>query len=237
MVTIVLRGAARIEAHGAAHWLEPGALSVVDHKGAIVMRQSRARERYESLVLEWDPGSIGGEPPAGFTIRALSEDTLGVVAAAADELARTTSIDRAERALRTVLGTLRALPLDPGAALVEPVPERTSALSTALDELLSDLAQRPMAIDLHEQLGLSLRQLNRVVTDFNERYGFNAGSWRDARGRRRVLMGVALMSARGATVEEVAEAVGYASPTAFARALAEAELPPPGEIARIVDCL
>jgi hypothetical protein len=45
------------------------------------------------------------------------------------------------------------------------------------------------------------------------------------------------MTARGATVEEVARAVGYASPTAFARAMADAGLPPPGDVARVVDGL
>ncbi|MGZ3477709.1 MAG: hypothetical protein ACXWUG_30850, partial [Polyangiales bacterium] len=57
------------------------------------------------------------------------------------------------------------------------------------------------------------------------------------RGRRRLMMGATLMTAPGATVEEVARAVGYASPTAFARALTQAGLPPPGEVARCVASL
>ena len=45
------------------------------------------------------------------------------------------------------------------------------------------------------------------------------------------MVGACFMTTPGVTVEEVARAVGYASPTAFARAMATAGLPPPGEVA------
>lgn len=121
--------------------------------------------------------------------------------------------------------------------LDEEVPEAVLRVGRALDETLSNLAGRPMVIDLDRILGLSSRQVQRVVRSFNERFGFNALGWRDTLNRRRTLIGAAMMTAPGATTDAIARAMGYASPAAFCRAMAGASLPSPGNIARHVKAL
>ncbi len=242
VVTVVLDGAARLEAYDRIEWLGVGRVSAIEAKGAVTMRQSRSGERYEALVIEWDPGSLAPARPHGFEVHALAAERLAVVRAAADALASPSSgAERAAAELGAVLDVLRevGLPFVARApeTLVEEVSPQSARLATALDDLLSDLRRRPMAVDLHQVLGLSLRQVNRLVLEFNRRYGFNAVGWRDTRGRRRLMIGATLMTTSGATVEEVARAVGYASATAFARAMARAGLPPPGEVARAVEAL
>ncbi len=242
VVTVVLDGAARLEAYDRIEWLGVGRVSAIEAKGAVTMRQSRSGERYEALVIEWDPGSLAPARPHGFEVHALAAERLAVVRAAADALASPSiGAERAAAELCAVLDVLRevGLPFVARApeTLVEEVSPQSARLATALDDLLSDLRRRPMAVDLHQVLGLSLRQVNRLVLEFNRRYGFNAVGWRDTRGRRRLMIGATLMTTSGATVEEVARAVGYASATAFARAMARAGLPPPGEVARAVEAL
>jgi AraC-like DNA-binding protein len=110
------------------------------------------------------------------------------------------------------------------------VPPQDLIASRALDAALSDLGGRPMIIDLDRTLGLSARQVTRVVASFNERYGFNATTWQDTRSRRRLMLGASFMAVAGATTEAVARRVGYGSPSAFCRALATAGLPAPGQV-------
>lgn len=85
------------------------------------------------------------------------------------------------------------------------------------------------------RLGLSTRQLNRLIADYNERYGFNAGGWIDTRNRRRLMFGATFMTVPGATAKDVAQLVGYQSASAFTRALKSAGLPPPSTIAGEVE--
>lgn len=237
IVTAILHGHARIEAFDRLEWLSPGDVSAIESKGAIVMRQSRDGERYESLVVEWEPGSLDAGRPTGFEKRALDAPSLERLRVLAEQLTlRDQGAPRAAEIASEVLAHL-GFPRRSATSLIEDVPDQTRLLAAALDDLLSDLERKPMAVDLHGVLGLSLRQVNRLVLDFNVRYGFNAVGWRDTRGRRRLMMGATLMTAPGASVEDVARTVGYASPTAFARAMALAGLPPPGEVARCVASL
>lgn len=242
VVTVVLDGEARLEAFDRLEWLGVARASAIQAKGAVVMRQSRRGERYEALVVEWDPGSLSPGRPQGFEVLSLDPQQLRAIRGAADALADAGgSVERASAAVVTALDALRAagLPFSSyhPASLSEEISPQTARLAAALDDLLSDLRRRPMAVDLHQVLGLSLRQVNRLVLEFNRRFGFNAVGWRDTRGRRRLMMGATLMTAPGVTVDEVARAVGYASATAFARAMGRAGLPPPGEIARAVEDL
>jgi hypothetical protein len=50
-------------------------------------------------------------------------------------------------------------------------------------------------------------------------------------------MGVSFMTAKGASVAEVARSVGYGSSRAFSRALGDAGLPSPSRIAEVVRAL
>lgn len=238
VITVVLEGHARIEALGRVAWLGRGDASVVEAKGAILMRQSRAGERYRALVVEWEAPLVGPRP-AGFTSAAaestLVEDAEAVfahLAAPSLGLSHDADTDRS-RVLGAIarIGDALAVPLTLRADAVSP---QLVELSHALDDLLSDMRERPMMIDLHMRLGVSERTVNRMVQDFNARFGFNASTWQDARSRRRVLIGAALLTAEGATASEIAEAMGYASLPSLSRALKLAGMPSPRDIPALV---
>lgn len=233
VLTVILEGHARIEAFGRAAWLAAGEVSVVEAKGAIVMRQSRARERYRALVVEWEAPTVGPRP-SGFASMAASASLLrdaealfGALAPHAEDPGRDACVLRAIAAVGAGVGTT----LSPHP---EPVPKVTKALSEALDELLSDMRDRPMMVDLHTRLGVSERTVNRMVQDFNTRFGFNASTWQDARSRRRVLLSAALLSADGVTASEVADAMGYGSLPSLSRALKLAGMPSPRDVSGFV---
>lgn len=226
VATVLLEGRARLTVEGRHVWLSPGDGALVRSKGAIHMRQEG--DPYAAVALEWDADWLGRPPEL---VRALSCRLERV--RDAWQLARHGG-DAAEAAARLVdelrRGGAPALRVTP-AELAEPVPERMQELTAALDAALSRLGEQPMMLDLEGRLGLSSRQLNRLVAAYHERYAFNATGWIDARNRRRLLLGAAFMTAPGATTKYVAGVVGYRSAAAFARALRDARLPPAGRIA------
>lgn len=224
VMTILLEGVARVSAYGQHHWLEPGDVLVVAAKQEVHMRQ--AGEAYASIAFEWSPPFL--KAPRDRVARS----KLGV--AEAREV-WASARDESSAPARVVERLLAMLGKKPAVSLDERVPERAQDLTRALDEALSALATQPMMGDLSERLGVSTRQLNRIVKDYNETYGFNATGWIDTRNRRRLLIGATLMTAPQATASYVARVVGYRSATAFARALGLAGLPPPSEIAGEVD--
>jgi AraC-like DNA-binding protein len=241
VVTVLLEGAARIEAFGRSAWIAAGQASVVEAKGALLMRQSRNGERYRAIVVEWEPGHIGPRPEGFRTFDAPSSalrDAEAIEAAV-------TNAELADGAGATILAAVENVCGALGIPLaLEPASEAASAerktdaatreLSRALDDLLSDMRDRPMMVDLHSRLGVSERTVNRMVQDFNARFGFNASTWQDARSRRRVLISGALLTANGATASEVAEAVGYSSLPSLTRALKQAGMPSPRDVPRFV---
>lgn len=239
IVTVMLEGEARLEACGRAEWLGPGDVSVIEQKHLIRMRQGRHSARFRSLALEWEPGTLAPLRPEGFVVHRRLIDPRALVDASCPLPGGERAVSVVEPWLRATLTRLRdaGLTFSPDADLVEPIDESTRQLAAVLDHLLSDLRGRPMAVDLFDQLGLSLRQINRRVIDFNQRYGFNALGWRDALNRRRLMLGAALLTAPGAAVGEVSDAVGFSSPTAFSRAMAEAGFPAPSQVARLVASL
>jgi len=240
VLTVVLSGRARLRTPGAERWLVPGDLAVLHAKGAIEMRQEG--DPFRSIALEWDPGTLGGAVPGGLSSGRLApQDLAKLETAARNVCACGRDASRAPSAIAALLARLRAsgIPLDahePG-ALVEPVAPQLVRLSRALDDVLSDLAGNPAGVDLDTALGLSARQVNRLVTTFNARFAFNAAGWRDTRNRRRLMVAAVLLTAPTATTERVTTAVGYAAPTALCHAFAQAGLPSPGSIARAVEHL
>jgi AraC-like DNA-binding protein len=238
VLTALLGGRARIRAFDQERWLEPGDVTLVSHKSAIEMRQEPP---YAAIAIEWDPGALGAPRPEGFSLLRASPPTRAALAAFAAALPDQHDEEAAARSLAAVLDTLRAdgAPFAVAAPdeLREPVPEQTRTLSRTLDELYSSITDRPMIVDLDSALGLSSRQVNRIVSAFNERFGFNAGGWRDTRNRWRLFLGVMLMTAPGASAEKIALAVGYSSTATFTRALSDAALPVPSAIAEAVRAL
>jgi AraC-like DNA-binding protein len=231
--TVLLEGRARVSAHGRDIWMTPGEIVTVDSKGAIQMRQEG--DPYVALALEWDPGPFGerGEPITLRDGRAHLAALQSVARGIGDERADATGL------VATLLHVLAGLGVPvravSAASLDEPVGAHMQELTGALDASLSSLRKQPMIVDLAARLGLSSRQLNRLVADYNQRYGFNSLGWIDTRNRRRLLIGATFMTAPGATVGYVATRVGYRSGSTFARALRLVGLPAPQDIAAEVD--
>jgi hypothetical protein len=234
VLTVVLEGRARIECEGAERWLEAGDVSLLHHKDAVVMRQDG--ESFESLAIEWEPGTLGARP-TGWQTGRLPAPVFERLRELAGTVG-TSDVRREASRFAAIVGLLRGsgAPFDSVDAgmLVEPPLQHMAAVARALDATLSDLAAQPMMVDLHRALGVTPRHMQRLVTAFHEHYGFNATTWRDALNRRRLLLGVAMMTAPGATTERTALAMGYGSATAFCRALAQAGLPSPSAVPGVV---
>jgi hypothetical protein len=233
-LTVLLEGRARIRACGEERWLTPGDVSLIGAKAGIEMRQ-QADPSFLSFAIEWDAGWLSSARPEGFEVGTLRPLEIEALRATARELAhRDVRPEHAAAAVARVLAILRAAgaPFDAVGPdeLEEPVAPGMRLVGEALDQILSHLEGRPMSVDLETTLGVCARQVNRIVAEYNRRYGFNAAGWRDTRNRRQLLMGSALMTAPGATSEQVAAAVGYSSARAFCRALADAGLPSPAAI-------
>lgn len=231
VATLVLEGAALMRVPDAATWLGPGDVALVAQKANVAMRQSRDGEPYRALVLEWDGAVDGTRLPAG---RLPLPDLLPLAARLTDRDAAPPSIWSTVQEIVAAFSGIVPTPSLP--AQPEPVPADTAALATALDEALSDLRQSPMATDLLDALAMSPRQLGRKVPELLRAYGFNAEGWRDARNRRRILLGAAFLWA-DASVAAVAEAVGYGSAEAFTHALTGAGLPAPRSVRKELERL
>jgi AraC-like DNA-binding protein len=110
--------------------------------------------------------------------------------------------------------------------------ERDRRLARALGDQLGQVASRATTVHLADLAGLSPRQIQRVIQDFNTRYALNAGNWRDMRNRLRVQLAAVLLSVQALSVAGIAAEVGYGSPNALARAFAKAGFASPAEFRR-----
>lgn len=234
MVTFLLDGRARLSTPEGERWLSPGTLALIPEKASVLMRQDGS-DGFLCVNIEWDPGALG-ERPRALDAGPLPPAACDRLRALARELATAQEPSQSVATLLALARSLgcpvRAAPVD---ELSEAVDDQTRRLSRVLDALLSDLGGQPMMVDIHRALGVSDRTANRLVDQFNHRYGFNAASWQDTRTRRRIFTGACMMTAPGARTETVALAVGYASPAAFCRALSRVGLPSPGNIAAAAD--
>lgn len=121
--------------------------------------------------------------------------------------------------------------------LIEPLSPAARQLLAPLSASLSNLGRRPMLVDLESELGRSSRHLRRGLSELLRAYNFHGGSWHSLRHWWRLQMATTLMTARGATTELVGDLLGYGSPRAFCLAMAQANLPSPGRVARAVASL
>lgn len=237
LAQIVLAGRMRLHDGARERWLEAGDVSL-QHAGFPDERWEG--EAFEVLVLEWTPAwSEARMSPEQWTTGRL----------AAAELARLTSWaatvaevelppERAAAHLASLLEQLSSLGLPVRRAgaleLIEPVSPASRELAATLGASLSNLRQRPMLVDLETALGRSSRHLRRGLGELHRTYDLPGGSWHQLLHWWRLTLATTLMTARGATTELVADVLGYGSPRAFCLAMAQAGLPSPGRVARLV---
>jgi transcriptional regulator GlxA family with amidase domain len=85
----------------------------------------------------------------------------------------------------------------------------------------------PSARHAVDRIGVSLRQADRHIKDFVASFALVGQGWRPTTRHLRLKMATLLLSAEGASVAEVASAVGYRSSDAMARAFRDAGMQPP----------
>jgi AraC-like DNA-binding protein len=108
-------------------------------------------------------------------------------------------------------------------------PERFRRLWDALQPLYQTYGATTSLKQLASSLGMSMRQVGRDAKDLSAAFGIGGG-YRDALLVVRLRMAVLLLSARDATVADVAKLVGYGSAIAMARAFRDAKLPAPSVV-------
>jgi AraC-like DNA-binding protein len=123
---------------------------------------------------------------------------------------------------------LTTLGEDVGSDADAPANRLWQALASSLERL--DVGSTMALVAL--ATGVSERQARRDLQSTVERMRLPYAGWRDAAKRFRVRLALVLLSAPGASIGEVAHAVGYRHGEALANAFADAGMAPPGRIRR-----
>lgn len=119
-------------------------------------------------------------------------------------------------------------PADPR-ALCAGQPPGAQRFADALGAALSGLDRAPAWVDLEGSMGLSERQLRRVMRAMGgwlAPYSEPSG-WRRSLRRSRAIAAAGFLGAKGMTLERIARSLGYGSSRALLLALRQAGLPPP----------
>jgi hypothetical protein len=228
-VSVLLAGRGRFEEQGSRAFFEAGALVSSDQcrEGT----EAYSGSEVELLVLEWDPERLGSGPARPFTVERLNASELVRLREAAralhgpDPAAAAVECLRVLRAAGVALEEVSAREL--GAA-----EENERRLQSSLATALSQLGTHPAVEDLVRDLGWNPRLVHRRITGMADRYALAYDNWRGALGYARTLGAVRLLSAPGATTDNVARLAGFRAATALCHAFAERGLPSPGSIAK-----
>lgn len=152
---------------------------------------------------------------------------------AARAVARLGDDDDLQRHLGELLGRLASADLvAPSAAeaLRRGPPAAFVVLWRALRPMVERLYLTPTLQEVHEATGVSVRQLDRHIQDFVTSFAMVGEGWRPATRHLRLKLAILLLSAQGASVGDVARAVGYQSSDAMARAFRDAGLSAPSAV-------
>jgi hypothetical protein len=232
LVQVVLAGRLRLDDGARTAWLDAGSISSQPHG---LDGERWEGEPFVALVVDWEP--TPGERVPSWTVARLSAAELTRARAWAETLEAATAPPGAQAALTLeLLAWVRSLGETPPerdtASLLAPIPPATRALAGAFGDALSELAGRPMLVDLERALARSGRHLRRDFAALDRYYAFPGGtSWHRVLHQWRLSVATCLMTAPRATTEGVAAILGYGSPRAFCLAMHQAGLPSPGAIA------
>jgi AraC-like DNA-binding protein len=114
--------------------------------------------------------------------------------------------------------------------MFEPTPAPFALLWRALRPMVERLYLTPTLQEVGAATGMSVRQIDRFVQDFVSAFAIAGRGWRPATRYLRLKLAAILLSAEGATVSEVARAVGYRSSDAMSRAFRDARMPSPTQV-------
>ena len=224
-VFLLLEGRLTLEARDGSERIQmrPGEPVLLSPSDASLARY----ENMKMLDVEWAPeGDLSVGPPL---TRLREVDPARVL-----ELAH--RLKAGEGSDRELLADAFQLLRDAGAPLALDVQrfadgpsEQDLRIARAIAAQVAQLPTASSALTFGEHAELSPRQIQRILASFCERYRMNATSWRDMRNRYRLQIAMGLASIPGISVATIAAEVGYASPTALARAFSDAGLPSPRE--------
>lgn len=179
-------------------------------------------ERARVLEVSWATSSI--EHPR----LVAATPALAQLAVEMQQVVQGRSSERAYFAKVVDVVTGLGIELPDAACRVEGGPsERDLRLGLALAEQFADLKRKGSISHLSDDASISPRQLHRTLRAFSQRYGIDAGGWRDVRNRWRLRLAIALLSLPQLSVREVADEVGLSSSTCLARFFAQCAVPSP----------
>jgi AraC-like DNA-binding protein len=117
---------------------------------------------------------------------------------------------------------------------IQDEPENLRRLWSALEPLFNRQATTASLLAIKRELGLSIRQLHRDATELARTFGLLGDGFRSTLKLFRMRAAVAWLATPDATLQEVAEHVGYRTVDAMARAFRDTKLPPPSAVRDIV---
>lgn len=132
-------------------------------------------------------------------------------------------------ALAHLLDALTADRIIVATPVVTEEPERFRRLWGAMAPLFQEHGATTSLKQLASSLDMSMRQVGRDAKELSAAFGIGGG-YRESLLVLRMRLAVLLLSAPGASVADVAKAVGYGSPIALARAFRDAKLPAPSAV-------
>jgi AraC-like DNA-binding protein len=141
--------------------------------------------------------------------------------------------DTLERAFAALLGHLGRQGLISRAIADHarrPASKPFTLLWAGLRPMIERLYLNPTLQEVGDATGVSTRQLDRYVQRFVTSFGLVGERWRSSTLHLRLKLAIILLSADGATVADVAGAVGYGSSDAMARMFRDAGLPAPAVV-------
>jgi AraC-like DNA-binding protein len=107
---------------------------------------------------------------------------------------------------------------------LHPMPAQFRLLWKAIGPIVERLDLRPTVKELSAVTGGTPREVDRNVRAFVSSFGFVGASWRAGTRYWRLKLAIVFLSADGASIADVARAVGYGSTDAMARAFRDAGL-------------
>jgi AraC-like DNA-binding protein len=219
-----------------------GSMALVQ-RGGDLRRRTDAQEAFEAFI-QWDPAVLGwtcDAPLALATLEASALDRLevGLRTISASSAAHPPAHAGVIEPVASLFGQLHDLGLCRGRLterdLVASIPPRLARVGRALDDVLSRPGTRPKLVDLCDALGCSDRLARHLVGEYAEVYALEGVTeWRGFVRAWTMYLARLLMTSRDATTDSVARLLGYGSSNALCHALANAGLPPPGEMRRAV---
>jgi AraC-like DNA-binding protein len=232
-----------IEVHGAAdqHFEAPSAFVLSEEhlegsRGSRPFTFQATGHPYSAVELHFPAEDLSVQPfalPVPVSLDAGTWEAARAVARLGDD-------DALRLGLTELLGRVTSAGLvapSVAAELLRSPPEAFGLLWRAFRPMIERLYLTPTLQEVQDATGISVRQLDRHIQEFVTSFSVVGEGWRTTMHHLRLKLAILLLSARGATIGEVANAVGYRSTDAMARAFRDAGLSAPSIVQQQLQAL